>query len=100
PPHTYITSFPPRRSSDLFRYCLPLWTAGYPVTAWGDDTTAGQTQLPGWLCGATAPACVWTATNNYAPRGYFDGIDSAGCASGWADRKSTRLNSSHLGISY
>jgi hypothetical protein len=66
-----------------FRYCLPAWTAGYPITAWGNDTVAGQANLPGWTCGATAPACVWTAVNNYAPRGYLDGIDSLGCAWGW-----------------
>ncbi|MGE5048769.1 MAG: hypothetical protein ACM3PC_09390 [Deltaproteobacteria bacterium] len=66
-----------------FRVCLPAWTAGHLITAWGDDTTAGQAQLPGWLCGATAPACVWTAVNNYQPIGYFDGIDAAGCATGW-----------------
>jgi hypothetical protein len=67
-----------------FRYCLPAWTAGYAITAWGEDTVAGESNLPGWTCGTNAPACVWTPVNSYAPKGFLDGIDSLGCASGWA----------------
>src|SRR5438045_8743239 len=70
-PHPFLHSFPTRRSSDLL-----LWTRDRGEHR---DVRRG------------GPAVL-------SPAGARDRSGSITCAGG--DRKSTRLNSSHLGISY
>src|SRR5262249_39315979 len=41
-----------------FRTCLPAWTQGHYVTAFGIDTVSGLSNLPGWQCPQN-PACTW-----------------------------------------
>lgn len=42
-----------------FRYCLPAWTKGRSIYAYGLDATGrGFANLPGWAC-AQNPACTW-----------------------------------------
>src|SRR5262245_64034643 len=76
--HLDLPSFPTRRSSDL------------P----GDRLPAGDAQ-PAVDPGLVRPAGVFQRRLDPAPGGR-----PAGCGREGADRKSTRLNSSHLGISY
>src|SRR5437899_12743859 len=76
--HTrYLHSFPTRRSSDL---------------ALGDGHGRGMRMDPCHVVSAALAEKVWTTTTSRS--NFF-------CQrSGNQDRKSTRLNSSHLGISY
>src|SRR5207249_12093696 len=87
-----LLSFPTRRSSDLGNY-------GYGVDdAWGDRRHGGgpRGSAGGDAAGDRAPAAV---------RGRFGGAAApragvCGRAAQQLDRKSTRLNSSHVSISY
>src|SRR5699024_12140508 len=94
-PHSPLHSFPTRRSSDLRRTGFGGWWLSGCMT-----TTA----LP--LAGAQAPR------PRRSPEGVLGEIRSARAAAAawevqtaqlvltWVDRKSTRLNSSHVSISY
>ena len=42
-----------------FGVSLPWWTKGYLVYAYGQDTMSGSTNLVGWQCPSTYPACQW-----------------------------------------
>lgn len=42
-----------------FGVYLPWWTQGYLIYAYGQDTMSGSTNLVGWQCPSTYPACQW-----------------------------------------
>src|SRR5205814_9805681 len=88
--HRPLHSFPTRRSSDLSE-CLPLEDQssiiGASLGTTGDvfSFDAERMSLCGsGLCGTSAPRSAGSMSSGH----------------GLLDRKSTRLNSSHLGISY
>src|SRR5205814_10173645 len=98
PPPPALHSFPTRRSSDLLPACdgsvgehtgpFTPWDLGTPLYC---DQTTNVSKLE-------KGACIDSETANPPPENAGD--DGVGAYSGFADRKSTRLNSSHLGISY
>lgn len=42
-----------------FGVYLPSWATGYLIYAYGQDTMSGSSNLPGWQCPATYPACQY-----------------------------------------
>src|SRR5205814_8413414 len=91
-PHRALRPFPTRRSSDLSS--ADSGTGGHNVV-WTADTGAppvfaGSAQITGWTrMSANSPIFVAQAPAGLKTRQLYV-----------KDRKSTRLNSSHLGISY
>src|SRR5205814_9596779 len=96
-PHLYLHSFPTRRSSDLSRFAtgspaslrprIPTATRSVPSPA-TFTTRPEPTPLP-TACAAGSVGPVTSSIRQPPPS-----------PSAPIDRKSTRLNSSHLGISY
>src|SRR5699024_11590531 len=89
--HRDLHSFPTRRSSDLGRLgALCCWEHLQPLSKYAMYAQNEQVHVAAWpsfsLYDPFAPALGWEV-NNAASRVY-------------ADRKSTRLNSSHVSISY
>src|SRR5204862_6088696 len=83
-PHRHLHSFPTRRSSDL--YSTSAWGRRLPATvaAWARA----------WRRFASATAISVFAASAMSTR------RSSPTLPNWVDRKSTRLNSSHVEISY
>src|SRR5205814_6169080 len=92
-PHRALHSFPTRRSSDLVLFNAPAASLGsaYPV-----DVTASSTLD---LSNTAANSTTTLGALNRIGGNTFSVVGS-GRTLTFADRKSTRLNSSHLGISY
>src|SRR5205814_9593607 len=96
-PHPYLHSFPTRRSSDLsncaaqFGGCRPVSSSDYFFIK--SSTAAVMATMPVRIVGSGIGANLLECKlGNGAAPGFLD--------SAILDRKSTRLNSSHLGISY
>src|SRR5205814_10267848 len=89
--HPYLPSFPTRRSSDL----REASGAGVHRAGGLDGAGAGIDRGEGGRAAAgDRPAVAGEG------HGVGGGADVDGVGGGVVDRKSTRLNSSHLGISY
>src|SRR5690606_41704281 len=97
-PHLALPSFPTRRSSDLYNI---------PARAIVDITVATMAQLAalGRVVGVKDATCDLARPTREGLRigAHFirlSGEDATAVAYNAADRKSTRLNSSHVKISY
>src|SRR5205814_9196775 len=86
-----LPSFPTRRSSDLGLPDMPGWVL----------SVLGVTLALTFMAGAGLPG-AWNGFRHYQDgKARLTTNDYIGCAAEMErDRKSTRLNSSHLGISY
>src|SRR5205814_9194641 len=98
PPILYFPSFPTRRSSDLMsfllrfkRLCLFLEKNLDSICSPHRDASTEEIRIFGPHCICQSECC-----GEYWPITF---VSTAQSLSG-LDRKSTRLNSSHLGISY
>src|SRR5205814_9438244 len=91
PPHPFLPSFPTRRSSDLSvaaeRAAFHRLRPGHPVAGIGRGLPAAVGNVRRQIDVSHAVKCA----------AIEQGVESLG---NLQDRKSTRLNSSHLGISY
>src|SRR5205814_6545891 len=89
-----LLSFPTRRSSDL-GYWLPSFSGGFPIrrdcARWANDVTPTFCSML-----MRKPQHKPSPSNSLVARTLTEKVLLAM----FADRKSTRLNSSHLGISY
>src|SRR5438045_7768609 len=82
--HLDIHSFPTRRSSDLTQMIRIQWYADAKIPVCSHKETLMPSVPNRWLIAAAGVVMQIALGAVYA----------------WRDRKSTRLNSSHLGISY
>src|SRR5690606_41466223 len=81
--HRHLHSFPTRRSSDLSEICRTTSTSSAdPLCASAVSTSPAVSSAPGAYS-------IWPKTSPASRAG-----------TSWKDRKSTRLNSSHVKISY
>src|SRR5205814_4199652 len=91
PSHTSLHSFPTRRSSDLYSM-VPFGPTRQPVEVTGDVLPLGRSTCQPY-------DTAWPPDPGYSGPGWAVPPGPGRCADP-GDRKSTRLNSSHLGISY
>src|SRR5207253_8669663 len=99
-PHPHLHSFPTRRSSDLVD---PINASGL-LTGWALDKNLGIDAATVNLYvddqfSAMAPANLPRTDAGRPSHGFSFDISSLGTAAHAIDRKSTRLNSSHVAIS-
>src|SRR5437899_4227091 len=94
-----MTRLPPR--STLFPYTTLFRSSYTPATSLTEGVTIGPDGHPVVAGSPCYPPCGFRAEKYDGATGalLWSTVSDAGAASG-GDRKSTRLNSSHLGISY
>src|SRR5699024_11659510 len=95
-PHRYLPSFPTRRSSDLPRFlsARPAVRRRCPGSSAMEVTINGKRHQ---VTMADDTPLLWVIRDELGMTGTKYGCGIAQCG---ADRKSTRLNSSHVSISY